>query len=62
MLGGKVINNLKKLPINNINIPNCNKPLINKIITCFLMFVKSKQNKVPNINNKIKFITIILIK
>ena len=62
MLEGNVTNNFKKLPINKISIPNCNKPLVIQSNPCFLMFLYSQKNKNPNVNNKIKFIIIVLKK
>ncbi len=57
-LEGKVRNNLKKLPINNISIPICNKPLAIHRIPRFLMFLYNQKKVAPKINNKIRFIII----
>ena len=57
-LEGKVRNNLKKLPINNINIPICNNPLAIQSKPRFFMFLQNQKKIAPNKNNKIKFIII----
>ena len=56
MLGGKVTNNLIKLPIKSINIPICNNPLTVQSKPNFLMFLQNQKDKPTNINNEIKFV------
>ena len=62
MLEGNVRNNLKKLHINNVSIPICNKPLAIQSKPRFLILVKNQKNVAKNRNNKIRFIIISLIK
>ena len=57
-LEGKVRNNLKKLPINNISIPICNNPLAIHRKPRFLMFLQNQKKIAPKINNKNRFIII----
>ena len=59
MLDGNVKNNFRKLPINNINMPICNKTLTIQSQPLFLMFLYNKKNKDPNTNNNTKFTIIV---
>ena len=57
-LEGKVRNNLKKLPINNISIPIRNNPLAIRRKPLSICSCRTKKKIAPKINNKIRFIII----